>query len=202
MVHAMALARTIQVLPNISEVENEITARTCVDVCNQRAENLAILGVKNVIELCCGPSLRTLEQSYLRHGISCSGNDIQSRWASYYREGKWLIGDCFKVPYEGFDGIVFAPPLSKGCTGRREDSLRIEEVFPRYRDFLLNVSTTKAKAFVLVLPARSWATKQDREQFFNLMAYIRSLGLNPDAVAMTSGKRKITKYIDIYVTKN
>jgi hypothetical protein len=184
---------------NVSVVQDEVTARTCVDAANQRAENLAILGVKNVLELCCGPSLRTLEQSYLRHGIHCSGNDIQGRWRSYYPNGKWLIGDCLKVPYEGFDCVVFAPPLSDGCTGRREDSLHIDEVFPRYTDFLSHVQHEGIKTFVLVLPARSWATRQDREQYFHLLDDIRKLGYNPDAVAMTSGKRKITKYIDIYV---
>lgn len=185
---------------NVSLVEDKVTAKTCVDAADQRAENLAILGVKNVLELCVGPSLKTLEQSYLRHGISVSGNDIQSRWATYYREGKWLLGDCFKIPYEPFDCVVFAPPLSRGCTGRRVDSLTIDRVVPRYKDFLSHIAS-QGKTFVLVLPARSWATRQDREQYFELMSHIRSLGLSPDAVAITSGKRKITKYIDVYVSK-
>lgn len=193
-------ASTRSVRPNTSQVEDEVTARTCLDVADQRAENLAILGVKNVIELCVGPSLCTLEQSYQRYGISCSGNDIQSRWSDYYRKGRWLLGDCFQVPHEAFDGIVFAPPLSKGCTGRREDSLSIDEVFPRYTDFLSKLSP--GKTFVLVLPARSWATRQDREQYFNLLAKIHARGYSADAVAMTSGKRKITKYIDLYVRAN
>lgn len=186
---------------NTSEVDNDKTARTCLDAAIQRAENLAILGVKNVLELCVGPSLKVLESCYSSHGISCSGNDIQSRWQTYYRKGRWLIGDCFQVPYEGFDCLVFAPPLSHGCTGRREDSLSIDEVFPRYTDFLAHMATKGIKTFVLVLPARSWATKEDRKQYFHLLAHIRAMGFNADPIAITAGKRKITKYIDVYVTK-
>lgn len=186
-------------MANISQVEDDATARTCIDVANQRAENLAILGVKNVIELCCGPSLRTLEQSYLRHGISCSGNDIQSRWRSYYREGKWLIGDCLKVPYEGFDCIVFAPPCSSGCTGTRADSLQIEEVFPRYTDFLSKICPTEVKVKVLVLPARSLSTRYDREQFFKLVKTCNE-NYKVDVFENTAGRRKIRKYVELYLT--
>jgi hypothetical protein len=183
---------------NTSKVADNETARTCPDAAMQRAENLAIMGCKNVLELCVGPSLSVLQQSYRSYGIRCSGNDIQHRWSAYYRKGTWLIGDCLQVPYEGFDCIVFAPPLSKGCTGRREDALPIDSVFPRYQDFLTRVRTQEVD-FVLVLPARSWATRQDRTQFHSLMNSLQLNGLSPEPVAITSGRRKITKYIDVYV---
>lgn len=185
--------------PNISKVQDFLTARTCVDVANQRAENLAILGVTNVIELCVGPSLKVLESCYSRYGISCSGNDIQSRWRSYYRQGRWLIGDCFKVPYEGYDCIVFAPPLSQHCTGTRDNSLQIEEVFPKYTDFLFKSCPSEVKVKVLVLPARSLATRYDRGQFFKLVK-LCSESYNVDIFESTAGRRKIRKYVELYLT--
>lgn len=176
---------------NISIVENNKTAKTNIKSAMQRAENLFILGSKNVLELCVGPSLKDLEECYSKFNIKVTGNDIEKRWKEYYPKGSWIIGDCFNIDYSKFDTIVFAPPLSKGCTGRREDSLSIDQVFPTYNDFLLQSHTNKLK--VLVLPGRSFATKEDRKQFYKLTSKVRKY----DLVPLTDGK--IVKYWDLYV---
>lgn len=173
----------------ISLFDNKSTAKTCVDVADQRAENLAILGVKNVIELCVGPSLKQLERAYTRFNIQVTGNDIEQRWQKFYPKGKWIIGDALNIDYSGFDAIVFAPPLSHGCSGKRNDSLRISQVKPSYKDFLKASQNIKAKK-ILVLPGRSFATKYDRRDFYEFTSSIS----NYQIVPMKS--KKIVKYYD------
>jgi hypothetical protein len=183
---------------NTSKVSDDDTARTCEDAARQRAENLACLGAKTVLELCVGPSLEILEHYYNQVGIEVTGNDIDPRWETYYPQGNWMIGDCFSFhwydhtpPYDAFDAVVFAPPLSKGCTGKREDALSINEVFPRYIDFM-------RKPFkgirCMVLPARTFATRQDRKEFFDLTFDLGEI----DVVPLTAGPRRIRKYVDVY----
>ena len=177
-------------MTNLSIVADNITARTNAQSAQQRAENMYLLGVKKVLELCVGPSLCVLEKEYSKYGITCYGNDIDSRWKRYYPAGKWIIGDCFSIDYSEFDGVVFAPPLSKGCTGKREDSLSIMDVRPRYVDFLnLNIS----KTMCLVLPGRAMATKRDRDQFYKLISKVQQYQLVP----LT--KNGVTKYWDLYI---
>lgn len=176
---------------NISTVPDDLTARTASDCARQRAEHLAILGASRVLELCVGPSLLTLEAAYESYGLEVVGNDIDTRWKQYHPNGQWLIGDCFKVPWDDFDAVVFAPPLSVGCTGTREDALPISKVVPRYEDFM-------AKRFMgircMVLPARTFATHYDRKEFFDLTFDL----VNPDVIPLTSGSRKVRKYVDVY----
>src|SRR5271165_6757205 len=105
---------------NLSLHSDETTARTRPACAAARAENLAALGVSSVIELCVGPSLRTLQAAYAKHNIRCTGNDITRRWKNYFPDGDWLLGDALAVDISPFDAAVFAPPVSLGCSGRRE----------------------------------------------------------------------------------
>lgn len=184
---------------NTSKLSDNTTARTNIESAQQRAENIYLLNCKNVLELCCGPSLKVLESCYNKYKISCTGNDIEQRWRDYYPEGKWLIGDCLNINTTNFDCIVFAPPVTKGCTGRRVDSLSVEEVNPSYYEFIDTYRHLDI-VMVLTLPARSIATNYDRKQYYKLLDYI-SRFYNYDIVYLTEGRRKIRKYIDIYLEK-
>jgi hypothetical protein len=177
-------------------MSNDATAKTCADCAHQRAENLAILGAKSVLELCVGPSLIMLEKAYAVHGIKVTGNDIDPRWQKFHPRGNWLIGDALQLQFDPFDAVVFAPPLSAGCTGKREDALMINEVFPKYTSFLNSLNGFKGLA-VMVLPGRSLSTSRDRSQFYELMS---KLGSDYEVVSLTAGKRNITKYHDVYVS--
>ena len=185
---------------NISNVADDKTARTNIDSALQRAENLYVMDVKSVLELCVGPSLKTLDGCYSKFGISVTGNDIDYRWKQYYSEGKWIIGDCFKIDYSKYDAVVFAPPLSKGCSGKREDSLSIDNVVPSYYDFIESTKDYDGVK-VLVLPARSMSTSQDKNQFYKLIDNLNKYYFpdNYDIVALKQNKRNITKYFDIYI---
>lgn len=183
---------------NISIANDINTARTMQDAAQQRAENLASLGCTKVLELCVGPSLKILEQSYNKLGIEVTGNDIENRWKKYYPAGKWIMGDALSISYAGFDGIVFAPPLSRGCTGKREDSLRVNQVFPRYTDFLLRADKSSASIYTMVLPARSIATSQDRAELFNLINRISIKNFKYEMIELRAKKRSVVKYVDLY----
>lgn len=182
---------------NISQVSDKETASTNAECAAQRAGHLAALGVRSVLELCVGPSLSMLSKAYRSHRITVVGNDIEKRWQVFHPEGNWIIGDALSVESHQFEAVVFAPPLSKGCTGTREDALRIDEVRPKYSDFLNRSSCDQVN--VLVLPARSLATPRDREQFYKLMSQINMIKKCVDVIPLTAGRRKITKYIDVYL---
>lgn len=176
---------------NTSTVTDDRTARTNIECAYQRAENLAVLGVKKVLELCTGPSLKVLEEAYDFYNIDVTGNDIEPRWRDYYPKGKWLIGNCLTVNWDAYDAVVFAPPLSVGCSGKREDALKISKVTPRYSDFMWR---RYDGIRCMVLPARSLSTYGDRDEFFKLLGTID----NADVVPLHAGTRKIRKYIDVY----
>jgi hypothetical protein len=176
--------------PNITVVSLAETASTRQTCALQRAENLASLGVKTVLELCVGPSLAGLEQAYSQFGIKVSGNDIDPCWQKYYPEGKWLMGDARMVDGSGFDAIVVAPPLSRGCTGKREDALSLEDVDPSYYDFL--GLTNRVVTFVL--PGRTLSVQRDRSQLFRFLSYL------PGNVEVIPLRDKIVKYVDVYRT--
>lgn len=184
---------------NLSKFEDEQTATTQSVIALQRAGNLAVLNKKNVLELCVGPSLKVLQNAYSKFGISVTGNDIEQRWKKFYPEGKWLIGDCFDINWNPFDAIVFAPPLSKNCSGKREDALMIDEVTPSYYDFIKKLKTQSNSA-ILVLPARSISTRYDRSQYYKLLSFLQTNSYTINAVEMMDNK-KIRKYIDIYVNR-
>lgn len=212
---------------NLSVLDDEKTARTNPDAARQRAENLSILGSKRVLELCCGPSYGTLQSAYQRHGISLVGNDIDWRWMRYARNKgsfvdalcTWRHGDCFNISWGGVDTVVFAPPLTRGCTGRRSDSLHIHDVEPKYSSFLdkWNYRWEEAgrplgalgnhtwvrpcpRTAVLVLPARSLAVSRDRPALYSLVRHASFIG-NVEVFPIYCGRRKILKYVDIYVQK-
>jgi hypothetical protein len=174
---------------NLSVQNNEQTASTCFECCLQRAENLSIFGCKSVLELCVGPSLKFLEKAYHKYNIKVVGNDIDKRWQMFYPNGSWLIDDARNINTNGFDAVVVAPPLSRGCSGKREDSLSLEEVQPSYYDFL----GLKNKVITYVLPGRTLSIKSDREQLFK---FISKLHRNFQIVPL---KNKVVKYIDLYV---
>lgn len=186
---------------NVSVVNDAGTARTNADAAEQRANNLASFGCRNVVELCVGPSLAILESFYNKNNIDVTGNDIESRWQRYYPDGNWRIGDALSMSYDGFDGVVFAPPLSKGCTGKREDSLMIDQVFPKYTSFLNKAFESNARVYTMVCPARSVATSQDRSQLFGLINQITIKQFRFDIIELTAYKRGIVKYVDIYLYK-
>jgi hypothetical protein len=183
---------------NISICSPQFTASTNIESALQRAENMYIYGVTNILELCVGPSLKTLESVYNLMGIKCTGNDIESKWQDYYPYGDWLLGDCRVVlgyTHSLFDGIVFAPPLSMGCTGRREDSLRVDQVSPSYIEVLDLLKHIEYKGLVcFILPARATKTSYDRKITYNLLSNIN----NYDLVELTNHHRNITKYVDVY----
>lgn len=189
-------------MTNLSQVCDVDTATTQFECAEQRAAHLGKCGIKKVLELCIGPSLHTLEKAYHKHGIDVVGNDIDVRWQRYYPKGKWLIGDALALPFNSlkFDAVVFAPPLSMGCTGKREDSLTIDQVNPTYDSFL-EIAKEYNFAFTLVLPGRSLATKIDREQYFKLINKLyrdfplRTIETHP----LEAGTRGIVKYYDITV---
>ena len=185
---------------NLSCVPNAQTAHTNEDAATERAYNLACYNSKKVLELCVGPSLATLEDAYKKQDIEVTGNDIDKRWQDFYPKGKWIIGNCMDIPYHEFDTVVFAPPLSKGCTGKREDSLMINQVTPAYRKFVYDAQY-RGKLLVLVLPGRSLSTKEDRKQLYSLLSYCqdRSFLKCYDLVPLKCGKRGIVKYVDIYL---
>jgi hypothetical protein len=185
---------------NLSIVPNEDTACTNEDAATERAYNLACFGSKRVLELCVGPSLATLEDAYAKQGIQVTGNDIDKRWAEYYPKGNWIIGNCFEIPYYKFDTVVFAPPLSKGCTGKREDSLMLEEVNPPYRRFV-DESQYKGKLLVCVFPGRALATRADRQQMYKFLAFVQQGRFLRDyeLLPLKCGRRNITKYYDLYL---
>ncbi len=186
-------------MDNVSTVADSATATTHTKAAAQRAEHLAILGVGKVLELCVGPSLKTLQQQYAAHNIHCVGNDIDRRWEKYYKAGQWRIGDCLSVDWTGVDAVVFAPPLSRGCSGTREDALRVSEVFPAYTAFLQEWSRRGPDTAVLVLPARSLATQQDRREYRQLLYLLSEMGIcSVEPVELVVGCRK---YVDLYLTR-
>lgn len=172
----------------LSEFEDHKTAKTDYICALQRAKNLSDLGRKDVIELCVGPSLQTLEKAYRLFGINVTGNDIDPRWMRMYPNGNWIIGDCREVNLDMFDCVVYAPPLSKGCSGKREDSLSIDEVFPPYSSFLSRSILT-----VLVLPGRTLSTREDRSQLHKLLKQINR------PYELVAIRNKVVKYWDLYL---
>lgn len=180
---------------NLSLYNIESTANTCTICAQQRAANIASLYLFNnkhrtVLELCVGPSLPVLEQCYNEHHINVIGNDIDTKYLK--QSPNLIIGDCFLINYNVADVVVFAPPLSKGCSGKREDSLSIDQVTPSYYDFL---KLRKEKA-VLVLPGRSKATKQDREEYYKLIKQLYFYNINFIVAPLIN---KVVKYYDVYL---
>lgn len=180
-------------MTNISLYSDSCTANTRLKCAMQRAENLAILLPKGakVLEMCVGPSLHRLENEYRKYGITCVGNDIDPRWQQYYPSGKWMIGDALNLNVSGFDAIVFAPPLSVGCSGRREDSLSLEKVNPSYRRFL-EAYREFSGIKTMVLPGRTLSVKHDRRELYKLLNEINDYEVVPL-------KDKVVKYVDIYI---
>jgi hypothetical protein len=177
---------------NLSKYSDFLTAHTDPECAAQRAENLSILGVKTVLELCVGPSLRDLELAYSKVGIKVTGNDIDERWLRFYPKGSWILGDATTVDRSGFDAVVIAPPLSRGCSGRREDSLSLDEVTPSYYSFL----PVRNKITTFVLPGRTLSVKSDREQLFRFLSRLEG------KLEIVPLKKKVVKYLDVYLIRS
>ncbi len=185
---------------NLSKYKDFETANTHCSIASKRAANIAQFKKKDILELCVGPSLSTLEKEYKKLGLNVTGNDIEFRWKKHYPNGKWLIGNCFDIDWNPFDMIVFAPPLSKNCSGKREDSLMIESVNPSYYDFIKKLNKEKNKSAIIVLPARSISTKYDRNQYYKLLSFIQRNNYNIKPIEMKDNKN-IRKYIDVFIDK-
>lgn len=184
---------------NISTVDLDKTANTNYLCAEQRAKYLAFSNVSKVLELCVGPSLKVLETAYKAYKIDVWGNDIDARWFKYYPQGNWIQGDALSVSYSNYDTIVFAPPLSKGCTGTREDSLSPLSVYPGYLEFLKRFSKEpKFKRGVLVLPGRSLSTKQDRKETHRIINACAEVGIVQCHALAIKG---VNKYIDLEVVR-
>lgn len=175
---------------NLSIQTDSETARTSAIIAEQRAANLAVLEVRSVIELCVGPSLATLEKAYAAHGIVVTGNDIDRRWKKYHPTGKWIIGDARSIDTTSFDAVVVAPPLSRGCSGKRDDSLPLDRVVPSYYDFL----SLPNPIVVFVLPGRTLSVKQDRRELHRFLSHLKDR--QPNVVPLR--EKKVVKYVDVY----
>lgn len=149
------------------------------------------------MELCVGPSLPTLYRAYKEVGIECFGNDIDPFWRREY-VNNFTFGDALDIPLHHYDTAVFAPPLSKNFTGKREDSLRVSQVRPAYTDFLSR--TDLPRRLVLVLPGRSLSTRQDRDDFYCLLKHIKG-SYEVDCDSLLDEKKKVVKYIDLYLER-
>lgn len=187
---------------NVSCLSDHLTARTNPTSAKQRAEYLSILLKPQaaILELCVGPSLKVLEEAYRQFDLVVVGNDIELRWQRYYPHGKWLIANALQLNYDCFDAVVFAPPVTRGCTGKRCDSLMIHEVCPTYLDFIHKVKYDKYHGIcVCVLPARALrGTTYDRREYYTLISKIREVSSYMEVIPLTEGRRHIMKYIDVY----
>jgi len=182
---------------NISKYSDSRTANTCLVCAEQRAENLASLGVRTAIELCVGPSLSVLENVYKQRDISVTGNDIDPRWQAFYPRGKWIIGDAREINpriLSVFDAAIVAPPLSRGCSGRREDALGLTQVQPAFESFL----GLPTKVQVYVLPGKTLSLRQDRSDLHAFLKKIKTK-YRTASVEVVPLKNKVTKYVDVYV---
>lgn len=187
---------------NISLYEDLKTASTNRICAKQRAEFLKQLGIRKVLELCVGPSLKILQQEYDKQNIECWGNDIDKRWKNYYQNSNWFIDDAFNVvkeQYRNFDAIVFAPPLSKGCSGKRNDSLSIFEVKPNYLDFIkLIESLSYHGIIILTLPGKTWSNRKEKTEYYKLLSYLYGK-FEFEPLELFDGCRK---YIDLILHKS
>lgn len=174
-------------------ITKEGIASTRASCALQRAENLAALGSRKVIELCVGPSLGTLEKAYAEFGIQVYGNDINPRWNKGTR---WRIGDALTLPLDEFDTAVFAPPLSVAFSGRREDSLSPGQVTPSYEEFLARPDLPSL--CVLVLPGRSYATKRDRTELHKIISLCNKR-FDTHVDRLLDHRKRVTKYVDVYL---
>lgn len=188
---------------NVSTVPDELTASTSEEVARQRADALCRIDrVESVLELCVGPSFRTLYDAYAAKGIVCFGNDIEERWQPNDKElnFRWVQGDAMQLSYDRtpYDAVVFAPPLSRGCTGKREDALRVDQVQPDYVEFIKKIAwTARPPTFVvLVLPGRSLSTKRDHEATYKVVSHASAIGIVELQERIVGG---VMKYLDIVI---
>jgi hypothetical protein len=174
-------------MPNITTVELHKTANTCLGAAEIRAQLVAGLGVKKALELCVGPSNQVMKDAYRRYGIDCIGNDIDSRW------NPDILGDCLEIDYQG-RYVIFAPPLSRGCSGTREDSLSPMQVQPGFINFINTARARKLNRAMMVMPARSLSTRQDRTELHKILNHAHKMGYGTDIVECLVGVRQIRKY--------
>lgn len=178
---------------NVSTYSFDKTASTNAVCAQQRAQHLFVYNVQKAIELCVGPSLRLLDRTYRKYGIELVGNDIDPRWRDAYPQGKWVIGDARNVDVSPYDAAIVAPPLSRGCSGRREDSLRMDQVFPSFYDFL----DLPTRLTVFVLPGRTLSLREDRKELHRFLARLSKT----HRVEVAPLRNKVTKYVDVYAVQ-
>ncbi len=93
---------------------------------------------------------------------------------------------------------MFAPPLSKGCSGKREDSLSPLSVQPSYFSFLESFKKSNINQAIMVLPGRSLSTKQDRREAHFVMNKASEVGIVKAHPLVVKG---VLKYLDLEITK-
>ena len=187
---------------NISRYSDGETANTNYRCALQRAVSVhGALGPgrKSILELCVGPSLPALNNVYKSiMDVDVWGNDIDPRWN---KGSNWLPGDAikvFKANHHRFDAVVFAPPLSRECSGERGDSLQIFDVRPGYYAFTSAAMEVGFNGImVLVLPGRSLSTKDDRRQFFHLKQVLEKTHTVKE-FPLVDG---CTKYVDLHLRR-
>lgn len=192
---------------NTSRYAVTSTATTNQDCIDQRIQNIkrAFPSSLKIIETCAGISSVFLKESYREAGFHITTNDIDPRYQRYEKD--MVIGDVLSLDFSSYDVVVFAPPLSRGCSGNREDSLMIEEVRPSYREFLANtIFLENLQGICLVLPGRTFSTARDKEQFYSLVSCIYNLFSshqpNGQAFEKKLVVKRCTKYVDLYLRFN
>ena len=180
------------------------TAKTHELCLQQRIQNVKSIfpEVNFVLETCAGISSVKIAKAYKEAGYQISTNDIDSRYKKH--EPNMIVGNALTLDFSSYDLVVFAPPLSKGCSGRREDSLSIYEITPSYESFLDRAFHFKnLKGVGLVLPGKTFSSASDTAQFYQLIRsiYFGFASFYPSA---TYHQRELkvkgcTKYVDLYL---
>jgi hypothetical protein len=180
------------------------TAKTHELCLQQRIQNVKSIfpEVNSVLETCAGISSVKIAKAYKEAGYQIATNDIDPRYKKH--EPNMVVGDALALDFSSYDLVVFAPPLSKGCSGRREDSLSIYEVTPSYESFLDRAFRFKnLKGVGLVLPGKTFSTALDAAQFYQLIRsiYFGFASFYPSAIYYQRELKVkgCTKYVDLYL---
>lgn len=84
-----------------------------------------------------------------------------------------------------------------GCSGRRLESLSLEQVTPSYYGF---IQLQPKIVTVHVLPGRTLSLKDDRKQLYKFLSHLEAQPkVKSVSVVPLKFKNKVTKYVDVYV---
>jgi hypothetical protein len=108
--------------------------------------------------------------------------------------------DALAIPLRDYDAVVFAPPLSRGCSGRREDSLAVKNVTPSYWDFIGSLhhrAGPRTTTVVFTLPGRASVLRADRAAMHELVARLWD-AWGPVSIEPRRDERgRVVKYVDL-----